>query len=76
MIFLKLTALVTFCYLISKGITIRAEKKLKEYEKQLKDVKDAAKEAYCLMQAEKTILINTINELRNELKNERFNEHW
>jgi hypothetical protein len=28
------------------------------------------------MQAEKTILINTINELRNELKNERFNEHW
>lgn len=75
MVFLKLTALVAFCYLISKGITIRTEKKLKEYEKQLKDVKDAAKEAYCLMQAEKTILVNTINELRNELKNERFKEH-
>ena len=39
----------------------------KNVKAEIKDVKDAAKEAYQLMQAEKTILTNTIKELRNEL---------
>lgn len=67
MILLKLALMATVCYLLARGMTIDSEKKLIEKDKELKDVKDAAKEAYQLMQAEKTILTNTIKELRNEL---------
>lgn len=67
MIILKLALMATVCYLLARGMTIDSEKKLIEKDKELKDVKDAAKEAYQLMQAEKTILTNTIKELRNEL---------
>lgn len=67
MVILKLILMIFICYLLAKGLSSNAEKLQRRAEDRTKEVQDAAKEAYQLMQAEKTILTNTIKELREEL---------
>ena len=67
MIFIKLALIVTLCYIFSRGLTANYELETNMYKKRLKETQERVKEAYVLMQEEKTMLINTINELRLEL---------
>lgn len=67
MIFLKLVLIVTVCYIISKGLVIDYELETKRYKDELNETRSRVKDAYTLMEEEKKVLINTINELRLEL---------
>lgn len=67
MIILKLVLIVGLCYLIGRGLARESEKAVEDANKKLKCVQGAAKDAYDLMEAERSGMINTINELREEV---------
>jgi hypothetical protein len=67
MIIVKLVLIVSLCYLIGRGLSRELEREADEAKKQTKDIRNKSKEAYQLMQAEKRVLVNTINELREEI---------
>lgn len=67
MIIIKLVLIVILCYIFSRGLTANYEIETNMYKKRLEETQERVKEAYVLMQEEKTMLVNTINELRLEL---------
>lgn len=74
MIIIKLVLFVAVCYIISKGLVVDYELKMNSYKEELEVTKEKVKNAYFLMQEEKTLLIDTINDLRlelNQYKNKR-----
>lgn len=67
MIVIKLAFIVALCYLFGRGIARESEKEAELAREETENIRTKAKEAYQLMQAEKRVLTNTINELREEL---------
>lgn len=65
---LKFALFLLIAALLGKGYASHEVQERIKAEKKIKDIQDAAKEAYQLHGAEKTILVNTINELRLELE--------
>ena len=67
MLFIKLALFVAVCYIISKGLVIDYELETKRYKEELENTRTKVKNAYDLMEEEKKVLLDTINQLRLEL---------
>lgn len=69
MLIIKLALIVILCYIISKGLVIDYELETKRYKEELENTRTKVKNAYDLMEEEKKVLLDTINQLRLELNN-------
>lgn len=74
MLFIKLVLFIAVCYIISKGLVIDYELETKRYKEELDAFKFKTKEYHTLMELEKKILVDNINQLRLELNNYKKRE--
>ena len=72
MIFIKLIVLFVVLRYLAKGFCEEEAKKRDVLEKELSEKKRLINDAYYLMKSEKKVLIATINELREDIKNLRW----
>lgn len=68
MIIIKLGLIIGLCYIIGRGLARESEKEAELARKETSEVKSKAQETCQLMQDENKKLVNTVNELREEIK--------